>query len=85
MTLFGLIFWSVIWCGILIVLFIPQTTELLAKKLGIGRGVDAFLYAAIVILFYMVYRVYVKIESIERDITQIVREESLRDLPKKSK
>ena len=84
-SLLGLILWSVIWLGMMIVLFIPETTELFAKKLGIGRGVDAFLYGSIVILFYLVYRLYVKIESLDREITQVVREESLRDLPKKNK
>lgn len=82
-SLFGLIFWSMIWIGFLIVLFIPNTTEFLAKKFGIGRGVDVFVYSGIVILFYLIYRIYVKLESLEREITQIVREDSLRDIPKK--
>ncbi len=82
-SLIGLIFWSLIWIGFLIVLFIPETTEFIAAQFGVGRGVDVFLYAGIVILFYLIYRIYVKLESLEREITQVVREESLRDLPKK--
>ena len=80
---FELALWSLIWAGVLVVLFLPQTTDILAEKLGIGRGVDVFIYVSIVVLFYLVYRVYVKIEGLEREITQVVREESLRDLPKK--
>lgn len=83
-SLFGLIFWSLIWTSLLVVLFIPETTEFLAKKLGIGRGVDVVVYSAVVVIFYLIYRIYVKIESLEREITHVVREDALRDLPKKN-
>ncbi|MBU0981388.1 DUF2304 family protein [Patescibacteria group bacterium] len=83
LSLWGLLFWSLIWIAVLVVLFLPHMTDLIAERLGIGRGVDVFIYSSIVVLFYLVYRVYVKIESIEQEITKVVREESLHDLKKK--
>lgn len=84
-SLLGVIFWSLVWLSILVILYLPETTEKLALRLGIGRGIDVAVYTSIVILFYMVYRIYVKIDSLEQELTQAVREESLKDLPKKAK
>ena len=69
LKLFAVIFWSLLWIAVLIVLFLPQTTDILATKLGIGRGDDVVIYGSLVIMYYMGYRVYVKIESLEREIT----------------
>lgn len=85
MSFWGLLFWSLVWLGVGVVLFLPWTTELLAERLGIGRGIDVFVYVSVVVLFYLSYRTVVKIEALEREITRVVREEALRDLPKKKK
>lgn len=85
MSFIGVSFWSLLWLSILVVLYLPETTEKLAHRLGIGRGIDVAVYASIVVLFYLVYRIYVKIDSLEQELTQAVREESLKDLPKKAK
>ncbi len=66
--------WILIWSAVVFVVFLPQTTFVISKWLGIGRGIDFVVYASIVVLFYLVFRIYVKIETIEQDITKIVRE-----------
>lgn len=84
-TLVEFILWNLLWLGIGVVILLPQTTSLLAKILGVGRGVDAVIYLAIIILFYGLFRLYVKLEFIEHEITQIVRKLSLRDGEKNKK
>lgn len=37
------------------------------------------LYISIVVLFYLIYRLYAKINNLERQITHIVREIAIRD------
>ncbi len=68
------IFWTMLWVLIVVVALIPEISAYPAKIFGIGRGIDFFVYSSIVALFYLVYRIYSKIEVIEQDITKIVRE-----------
>jgi len=71
--LLWLIFWIIV--GGIVVL--PQTTQLVADWLGVGRGVDVVIYISILVLFYIVFRIFIRIEKIERDITYLVKDISL--------
>ena len=71
-------FWSMIWAAVIVVLFIPRITEPIARLLQIGRGIDVVVYLSIVLLFYLIFRIYVKMEETEQQITKIVREVSLK-------
>ncbi len=73
-TVFELFFWLCIWGGLIIVVFFPELTSYLADVVGIGRGIDVIIYTSIGLLFYMIFRLYVKFEENEREITQLVRE-----------
>lgn len=75
-------FWAVIFTSAIFVVFLPNETTLLAQAVGIGRGVDLAVYASIVILFYLVFRIYVYIESVRHDITKLVRQIALENSPK---
>lgn len=71
------IMWSVLWIGAAVVVLAPQWTEPFANFLGIGRPIDVGIYASIVLLFYLIFKVYVKIETVEREITQLVRNHAI--------
>lgn len=71
-------FWLLIWLGISVIVLLPRLTEYLAKFLGVGRGVDAILYISVIGLVYALFRVMMKIEHLEQEITTIVRELALR-------
>ncbi len=72
-------FWMAFWLGGAIVISLPWTTSLLAARLGVTRGVDLVIYVSIIALFYLVFRLTLKIERQERQITKLVREIALRD------
>jgi hypothetical protein len=72
-TLTELFLWIVVWGLVAAVAWVPALTEIPAKILGIGRGIDAMVYIAIVVLFYSVYRIYSKLERIEQEITLLTR------------
>ncbi len=57
----------------------PQVASWLAIALGVGRGADAIVYVALLALFYILFRIFTRIERIERNITSMVREIALRD------
>lgn len=71
-------FWSLLWAAVLVVLFMPGITEPIARLLNIGRGIDVIVYLSIVLLFYLMFRIYVKIEGVEQEITKVVRETALK-------
>ena len=71
------IFWVLFWVAVAVAVLVPNTTEYLSRVVGVGRVVDAVLYFATVTLFYLIFRVFVRMERIERDMTKIVRELAL--------
>ena len=68
------VFWSVTWIVLILLAVFPEYTFLLSRKIGIQRGVDIFVYGGIMLLFYMLFRMYVRVEKMEQSLTKIVRE-----------
>jgi hypothetical protein len=72
------VLWLILWVAIGIAVAFPDTTTLVAEKLGIGRGLDLLLVLAVVALFYVLFRVIARLEQLERDLTTVVREIAIR-------
>ncbi|MBT6254117.1 DUF2304 family protein [Candidatus Uhrbacteria bacterium] len=75
--------WIIIWVGAGVVALLPQTTDLLAARVGIGRGADLLVYLSVMVLFYLIFRLVVKVESMQQDMTKLVRAISMKDLDNK--
>lgn len=67
-----LIFWMIIWSAVLILVFIPNISTEIARELGVGRGVDTAFFIGIMLLFYLIFRLYVKMDKMDKDITELV-------------
>ncbi len=78
-TFIELMFWLSVWAGMIVVVFFPNITEYVAAILGIGRGIDVIVYVSIAMIFYLIFRLYIKIVDLEREITLLVRELSLKN------
>jgi hypothetical protein len=85
LTIKELAFWILVWIGVIIVSFLPSITGLLSSFLGIGRGIDVMVYVSIIVLFYLIFRLYVKAESLEKELTFVVRKLSLDNEKKKKR
>ena len=85
LTINELVFWILVWIGVIIVSFLPSITGLLSSFLGIGRGIDVMVYVSIIVLFYLIFRLYVKAESLEKELTFVVRKLSLDNEKKKKR
>jgi len=72
-----LLFWLAVWSGLIIVVFFPGFISYIAQIVGIGRGIDVIIYTSIGLLFYLIFRLYVKLEEMDHNITKVVREISL--------
>ncbi|MBU0535332.1 MAG: DUF2304 family protein [Nanoarchaeota archaeon] len=77
-SILELLFWSALWISAGVILFVPQITNPIARILNIGRGIDVAVYLGIILLFYLVFRLYVKFDTMSQDLTKVVREISIR-------
>jgi len=69
--------WTAFWLiGAVLVIF-PDAMQTIANFVGIGRGVDLLIYLSLIILFFGMFYILVRLERIERDITKIVRKRAL--------
>jgi len=71
--------WSVVWIGTTVVIWKPNATTVIANMLGIGRGVDFVLYAAVIVLLFLVFHLHVAHDKLERQLTELVRQQALKD------
>lgn len=83
---FGMfLFWAGIWVLASFSVLRPDFTTFIAQKAGIGRGVDAVIYASLVVIFYLIFRLMVSIENLRHQITRLIREIALKEKPKSKK
>lgn len=74
----GAFFWTGFWILADIVVFVPDSTTVFANKLGIGRGADLITYVAFALIFFVLFRLHVKLHELQRDITKVVRDDALK-------
>ncbi len=73
----GLVFWVSFWVVATVFVWYPEATNRVAQAFGIGRGADFVLYISLVVIFFVLFRLHVKIESMSRDVTKVVRDKAL--------
>lgn len=78
-----LILWLLFWVASGAVVAAPEITTRIAALVGVGRGADLALYLAVLGLYYLLFRVMVKLERVEKDISKIVEEVAIRDWKEK--
>ncbi|MGD0838202.1 MAG: DUF2304 family protein [Polyangia bacterium] len=72
--------WLLFWAAVIVVSLHPDTTNRLANLLGVGRGVDTAMYLSLLLIFYLLFRSFAKIEDMDRQLTRVVRANALREL-----
>lgn len=80
----GFIFWVTVFILAITAVVFPNLTSKIAKATGIGRGVDTVVYASIVLLFYLVFRIHIFLEDLKNDITAIVKKLALKEIKGKN-
>ena len=73
--------WGVLWLGVGIVVLYPSLADKIASYVGLqtATGIDLVVYLAVGLAFYLIFRLFVHIVRIERDITKIIRQVALKD------
>ena len=70
-SFFEFIFWTLIWSSSIFFILIPNTSNYIASYLGIGRGADAIFLIAIIALLFIIFRLYIKIDTLDKTITEL--------------
>lgn len=73
------IFWGFFWLSSMLVVLWPNTVQMLADALGIGRGSDLVLYVAVALLFYLIFSLQMAMQKMQRDLTKMVQKDALKD------
>lgn len=74
------IFWFVFWGAAAIAIVFLKYIDKFVSGLGFsGTGIDFLLYIGIIILFSFVFKLRLTIARMEKNITKIVRDISLKD------
>lgn len=69
------LFWTIAWIGIILISLFPEIVEEIlnfTKSQKIGAG--TFVGMSIVFLFFVIYRVYIKADRVEKDLAEVVRQ-----------
>jgi hypothetical protein len=74
--LFWLVFWSL--AGLAIV-FIKSIDELVRKMGFSASGIEFLLYAGVAVLFYFIFRLRLRLERMDKKLTRVIRELSIRE------
>lgn len=73
------LFWSVLWLAVLVVFFVPGVVSLFSDFFGVQRGADLLVFGSVLALFYLVFRTNAKVDNVERQITELVRRDALKN------
>jgi len=78
----GLVLWILVWGAAVVLVWNPAVTNHIAGILGVGRGADAVFYVSIAVIFYVMFRIYGKMENLEHQLSEIAKKFALKDLEK---
>jgi len=68
------ILWLVFWLlAAAAIIFLKQIDQLVARLGFSGSGIDVLFYVAIIVLFYLIFRIRLHLVRMEKNITKIVR------------
>ncbi len=75
--------WIIFWIAITILVWLPDLTDRIAALLQVGRGADAIMYLSLIAIFYLFFRVFVRLEKTEQLVTLLARAIALIDTDSK--
>jgi small membrane protein len=65
--------WTPFWLLVIGATIWFKQTDIIANFFGVEKGADLAVYISIIALFYLIFKIIVKLDKLDKDITQIVR------------
>jgi small membrane protein len=78
-TLREFIVWLVVWIGIGAVGIYPPLIDVFPAWVGFKSGVNLMVFFGMIVLFYAVFSLVMKVEELEKKIVDLNREQALKD------
>ena len=75
--------WNSFWLLAGVVVLIPNSSAVVARLVGVGRGADLVVYLSLAALFFIIFRLTIQLERLNRQLTQVVRVVALDEAIKK--
>ncbi len=75
--------WFLLWLVVLVVFWQPESASYLANILGIGRGADLAIYLSVIAIFYLLFRIFIRLNKIDSEITKLSRKDALKNVEDK--
>lgn len=66
-------------CAAVIFILFPDLTNIIAHKLGVGRGADLIFYLCILLFYFVVLKLYARMRKLEEQVTTLIRNDALRN------
>jgi len=73
------LFWTIFWLTAMIAITLPELITFVSQIFGVERGADLMIYFAIILLAYLIFRLYVMIHQQNKIITKLVRTIAIKD------
>ena len=71
------ILWTVLWLFVILFSIFPRASERFASLFGITRGLDFIIIVGFVVLLYVIFRLFSKLDKLQDDVNKIVKEIAL--------
>ncbi|HHQ44521.1 MAG TPA: DUF2304 family protein [Candidatus Altiarchaeales archaeon] len=66
--------WACVWSAVLAFLAYPSGFESFSKAVGIQRPLDFMFIFGLILVYYLNFRIYIKLEDVRSDMAVLVRE-----------
>ena len=73
-SLITLILWTILWLFVILFAIFPRASEQFARLFGITRGLDFIIIAVFVVLFYIIFGLFNRVDRLQDEINKIVKE-----------
>jgi hypothetical protein len=60
----------------------PEITNRVAAYLNVGRGADLIFYVSILLFWYVILKLYIRIRNLEKLFTDVIRRDALNNIEK---
>jgi len=79
-TIYKLSIRLIVWGGMIFIAIFPEIINLLGKTLGIIDNMNAIILTGFLFVFIMIFKLLSAIERLEQNISELVRNDSLKEI-----